>query len=117
VIFEAFNRYAGVGVGENLGYLFTALWTMMVAMVMSSSALPLRTWLGGLGLVSAASIMVGMLEPAGVDPAADIVVIGYILWSLWLALFGASVLRSRHAANRAGETRPARRPVTGVLPV
>src|SRR5688572_4045441 len=29
VTFEAFNQYAGVAVGENLGYLFTALWTVM----------------------------------------------------------------------------------------
>jgi hypothetical protein len=29
VVFEAFNRYAGVAVGEHLGYLFTGLWTAL----------------------------------------------------------------------------------------
>lgn len=91
VIFEAFNRYAGVAVGENLGYLFTALWTLMVALAMFGSGLPWRTWLGGLGLVSAVGIFIGIFEPAGFEPAADIVVIGYILWSLWLLLFGVLV--------------------------
>src|SRR5918997_217827 len=27
VVFQAFNQYAGVAVGEHLGYLFTGLWT------------------------------------------------------------------------------------------
>jgi hypothetical protein len=46
VVFQAFNQYAGVGVGENLGYLFTGLWTMLVALAMFGSPLPLRGWLG-----------------------------------------------------------------------
>src|SRR5215213_9964084 len=39
VVFQAFNQYAGVGVGENLGYLFTGLWTMLVALSMFGSPL------------------------------------------------------------------------------
>jgi hypothetical protein len=31
VVFDAFNRHAGIGVGEHLGYLFTALWTFSIA--------------------------------------------------------------------------------------
>jgi Domain of unknown function (DUF4386) len=92
VVFQAFNQYAGVGVGENLGYLFTGLWSMLVALAMFGSLLPLRGWLGLLGMVSAVSILVGTLEPAGFEPAANIVVIGYILWSIWLALFGIFLL-------------------------
>ena len=95
VVFEAFNRYAGVAVGENLGYLFTALWTVFVALALLGSALPFRRWLSLLGIVSAAAILVGTLEPAGFEPAADIVVIGYILWSLWLAVFGIVLLLPR----------------------
>jgi len=30
-IFDAANRYLGVGVGEHLGYLFTALWTLLIS--------------------------------------------------------------------------------------
>jgi hypothetical protein len=29
-VFRAFHQFLGVGVGEHLGYLFTALWTMLV---------------------------------------------------------------------------------------
>ena len=97
VVFQAFNQYAGVGVGENLGYLFTGLWTGLVALAIFGSPLPFRRWLGLLGMVSAASILVGTLEPAGFEPAANVVVIGYILWSIWLALFGIFLLVSRFA--------------------
>jgi len=95
VVFQAFNHYAGVGVGENLGYLFTGLWTALVALAMFGSPLPFRRWLGLLGVASAACIIVGMLEPAGFGPAADIVVVGYILWSIWLALTGVFILLPR----------------------
>ena len=45
VAFQAFNHYAGVGVGENLGYLFTSLWSVLVALAMFGSPLPFRRWL------------------------------------------------------------------------
>ncbi len=63
-----------------------------------------------LGLVSAASILVGTLEPAGFEPAADIVVVGYILWSVWLAVFGIVLLRTRSLSNQAPQVNPASNP-------
>jgi hypothetical protein len=105
VIFEAFNRYAGVAVGENLGYMFTALWTVLVAVAMLTSALPSGKWLGGLGIVSGISILIGTLEPAGFDVAADIVVVGYILWSIWLAAFGVFLLRGKSFAGQRSPSR------------
>ena len=87
--------------GENLGYLFTGLWTLLVALAMFGSPLPFRRWLGLLGVASAAGIVVGMLEPAGFEPAAEIVVVGYILWSVWLALTGIFLLLPRSLGDRA----------------
>src|SRR5215207_754316 len=107
VVFEAFNRYAGVAVGENLGYLFTALWTVLVALAMFGSALPFRRWLSLLGMASAASVFVGTFEQAGFEPAANIVVVGYILWSIWLALTGILLLLPRSIRNRALQDNPA----------
>ena len=92
VVFQAFNRYAGVGVGENLGYLFTGLWTALVALAMFGSALRFARWVALLGVVSAVGIVVGMLEPVGFEPAANVVVVGYILWSIWLAVTGVLLL-------------------------
>src|SRR5688500_3840600 len=70
VVFEAFNRYARVAVVENLGYLFPAFWTVLVALAMFGSPLPFGRWLGFLGMVSAAGVVVGTLDPAGFEPAA-----------------------------------------------
>jgi hypothetical protein len=104
VVFEAFNRYAGAAVGENLGYLFTSLWTVLVALAMVGSPLPFRRWLALLGMVSAAGIFIGTLEPAGLEPAANIVVVGYILWSLWLALTGVFLLLPKTSRRYAPQS-------------
>src|SRR5215207_6659078 len=107
VVFEAFNRYAGAAVGEKLGYLFTGIWTVLVALAMFGSALPFRRWLSLLGMMSAAGILVGTLEPAGFEPAANIVVVGYVLWSIWLALTGIFLLLTRSNRHRAPQANPA----------
>ena len=44
-LFDAFNHYAGHGVGEHLGYLTTAVWTLLTAVVMVRTGL-LSRWLG-----------------------------------------------------------------------
>jgi hypothetical protein len=100
VTFQAFNRYAGVAVGENLGYLFTGLWTALVAQGMLHSPL-FKPWLGWAGMTAALGILVGTLEPAGFEPAANIVTIAYILWSLWLIVAGIFLLRPTSRASGA----------------
>src|SRR5215210_3830035 len=94
VVFEAFNQYAGAAVGEHLGYLFTGLWTALVALALLQSPLfgRLRRWFGLLGLVSAAGILAGTLEFVGFILAADVVAVAYILWSVWLLAFGIALL-------------------------
>lgn len=93
VVFGAFNQYAGVAVGENLGYMFTGIWTALVALAMMRTP-AFGRWLGWIGLVAAAGILVGTLEPAGLAWAASVVTVAYIGWSVWLALAGILLLRS-----------------------
>ena len=90
VVFQAFHQYLGVAVGEHLGYLFTACWTALIAYrVIIHSSVP---WFGWLGLLCAAGILVGMLEPAGFKRAGMINAIAYIFWSLWLVALGVIIL-------------------------
>jgi hypothetical protein len=90
VVFQAFHQYLGVAVGEHLGYLFTALWTALIAYrVIIHSTLP---WFGWIGMLCSAGILVGMLEPAGFKRAGSINAFAYILWSLWLVALGVIVL-------------------------
>lgn len=48
VVFQAFHRYAGVAIGEHLGYLFTSTWTLMLCIALIQTALvnPVLGWLG-----------------------------------------------------------------------
>jgi Domain of unknown function (DUF4386) len=100
-VFQAFHQYAGVAVGEHLGYLFTGAWTAVIASAMLTAS-PFPRWLGWLGLVAAAGILVGLLEPAGLAVAGTVNALSYVLWSLWLIAAGVTLLRSRP------ETVPAR---------
>src|SRR5687768_16982031 len=82
-VFDAFHQYAGVAIGEHLGYLFTGAWTMTIAAAMLGAP-RFQRWLGWMGVVAASGILFGLLEPAGVGFAGTVNALAYILWSLWL---------------------------------
>ena len=92
VVFLAFNQYAGVGIGEHLGYLFTASWGLLVGLAMLNSAIFPR-WLGWMGMLSSLGILAGVMEPAGVAWAGPVNAIAYILWALWLLMSGVYLLK------------------------
>ncbi|WP_426560912.1 DUF4386 domain-containing protein [Angustibacter sp. McL0619] len=97
VVFQSFNRYLGVAVGEHLGYLFTGAWTVLVGTaVVQSSVAP--AWLGVLGIVFGALLalcsleFVGPFERSGWRVAAMTTPIAYVAWSLWLVALGVALL-------------------------
>lgn len=100
VVFSAFHQYAGVAVGEHLGYLATGAWTLVIATSMLANA-PFSSWLGWLGIASALGILAGMLEPAGFTVAGTINAFAYILWSLWLIATAVVLLRAPASDDRA----------------
>ncbi len=91
VTFQAFHHYAGVAVGEHLGYLFTSVWTLLLslAILQTSVVNPLFGWLG---IVPALGVFMGVFEATGFKAAGVINAISYILWSLWLIALGAALL-------------------------
>ena len=91
VVFQAFHRYAGVAIGEHLGYLFTSIWTALIAVGIIRSPL-FGAWLGWAGLIPALGIFIGILEESGLKIAGVINAVGYILWSIWLILIGIVLL-------------------------
>ncbi|GAA3189838.1 DUF4386 family protein [Nonomuraea roseoviolacea] len=78
-VFAALHAYLGTGVGETLGYLLTAAWTVLVL-----AALPRPPrWFAALGGASALAVAAGVLAPLGV-PGADLAnFAGYVAWSVW----------------------------------
>ena len=69
VVFQAFNRYLGVAVGEDLGLLFTGTWSILVGISITQTYL-LPGWLGVVGIVTGA----------------------VLVWSLWLVITGVFLL-------------------------
>ena len=97
IVFQAFNRYLGVAVGEHLGYAFTGLWTVLagVALVQSDVA---PAWIGVLGIVIGPVLMlcalefVGRHEPGGWKVAERLTPPAYVAWSLWLVATGIALV-------------------------
>lgn len=97
IVFQSFNRYLGVAVGEHLGFLFTGAWTALVgAAILQSSNV--SGWLGVAGIIIGIVLalcsleFVGPFEPAGWKPAAVATPFVYIVWSLWLIATGIALL-------------------------
>lgn len=91
MVFEAFHRYAGMALGEHLGYLSTGVWTFMVGLLMLGAPRFGRL-LGLSGMALALGIASGLLEPAGWAPAGAINAISYLVWALWLMVVGVVLL-------------------------
>ena len=91
VLFQAFHRYAGVAIGEHLGYLFTSIWTALIALAITQSTL-FSAWLGWIGFIPAIGIFIGVFEESGFKAAGAINAISYILWSIWLITLGVVLL-------------------------
>jgi hypothetical protein len=98
MVFEAFHQWAGAGVGEFLGYLFTGLWTWFVAAAMLRQG---QRWRGGIGIASAVGILLGVLETIPLPFAGMVNAAGYTLWSFWMIAWGFSVLVSAVRMSRS----------------
>jgi len=96
-VFEAFHRYAGMGVGEHLGFLSTSVWTAGVALLMWRSPQFGRA-LGLSGVALAGGIACGLLEPAGWALAGAINTYSYLAWAVWLVAVGVRLLLRREGA-------------------
>jgi Domain of unknown function (DUF4386) len=92
------HRILGNLIGETLGYLFTAAWTLLVLVALGRSFAGL--WFTVLGAVSAVLVLAGVLSPLGL-PVIDLAnFIGYVLWSIWLVGLGVLLLLGRpHSAT------------------
>jgi Domain of unknown function (DUF4386) len=97
VVFQAFNRYLGVAVGEHLGYALTGAWTTLAGIALTQTA-AVPGAIGVIGIVIGPALMlcslefVGGHEPSGWKPAERLTPVTYVAWSLWLAATGVALL-------------------------
>ena len=97
VVFQSFNRYLGVAVGEHLGYLFTGAWSILVGVAILQSPV-LHPLVGVAGILIGAVLavcsleFVGPFERDGWKLAGILTPFAYIAWSLWLIVMGIALL-------------------------
>jgi hypothetical protein len=97
VVFQSFNRYLGVAVGEHLGYLLTGAWSVLAGAALVHAA-DTPAWSGVAGIVIGLLLMVcslefiGGFEQNGWKLAAVLTPIAYVAWSLWLIVVGVILI-------------------------
>ena len=94
VVFEAFNRYAGMAIGEHLGFLCTGIWTFLIAAALVKTRF-IPAWLGGLGMALALGVVLGVFEVVGWVFAGPVNALSYLLWAVWLVIAGVQFLRRK----------------------
>jgi len=97
IVFQSFNRYLGVAVGEHLGYGLTGAWTTLTGVALTQSTV-VPGWLGVPGIVIGPILVlcslefVGGREHTGWRLAERLIPITYVAWSLWLIATGIALV-------------------------
>lgn len=100
VVFQAFHQYAGVALGEHLGQMLTALWTLFVSAAMFKSTI-FKAWQGYVGVVIAFLMLFGLVEGFATVVKFDAGVFGllpmisFIGLSFWLVALGLTLVRRK----------------------
>jgi len=96
----AFNRYAGMALGEHLANICLGLWTSLTGWALLKEPLADRR-LGWAGVALGGVAALLALEQLGVAPAlfGTIVDYGFPAWAVWLLLLAASLLRTPPATG------------------
>lgn len=89
--FATANQVLGNLVGETFGYLLTAAWTGLVLTALGARFAG-RLFVA-LGAAAAVPILLGVFSPLQL-PVVDLAnFVGYVLWSVWLLIFAALLVR------------------------
>jgi len=103
--FVTAHHILGNLIGETFGYLFTAAWTLLVLRALTGVIA--GRWFTALGAVGAVLILAGVLSPLNLPLIDTANFIGYVLWSVWLIVFGVLLLVRRPSAGTAVKVAPA----------
>jgi hypothetical protein len=96
-VFRAMHQYLGVGVGEHLGYLFTGTWSVLAGVAVARRDV-IPSWLGWVGVVVGAGLIIGSAEFLGPNEehgwrlAGAAIPILYVVWSIWLLAMGIALV-------------------------
>lgn len=103
--FDLLNHWGGVAIGEHLGQIFTVMFVLALAVPQLISATRLTKSAGLAGLLAALLIAIGLGEGIAIATGTDpgmlglFTVVGYLAFTVWLILTGASLMRSEQAST------------------
>jgi hypothetical protein len=98
--FTTASDILGTAIGETLGYLLTAAWTVLVVIALGRRFA--GRWFPVLGALSAGLVFVGVFSPLDLPVIDTANFFGYVLWSIWLIAFGVVLLRRERRGATAG---------------
>jgi len=87
------NAYAGMAIGEHLGFVGQGMWTLLFALAaLTTRTLP-RT-LSAFGVVFGVGFLVASLEQIGLEALGQLSTPMTAMWFAWLIMTGVSLARS-----------------------
>ena len=96
-IFLAFHTYAGVAIGEHLGFTFLALWLVTGGLALRGTAFP--DWLGWVWVVTGIGTFLGVFEQIGWEAAGLINAGASFLGMLAVMLVGIFLLSKKFSSQ------------------
>jgi hypothetical protein len=108
--FTTASDILGTAVGETLGYILTAVWTVLVVVALGKAFA--GRWFQVLGIAGAALVFVGVLSPLELPVVDTANFFGYVLWSIWLIAFGLLILVHERRATSPAAVVPTQVSVT-----
>ncbi len=91
------NRYAGMAIGEHLGFLGMGLWTLFLGIAVIKQPFIDRR-LGWLAIVLGVATLAFGMEPLGdpFTPLGELTGGVFVVWTTWLILIATNLIRCRH---------------------
>lgn len=88
LIYEILNRYAGMSIGEHLGFIAMGFWTITLGVIIYYH-IEFRKWVGITGIIIGGLILLSVMEHFGGSDApffAMLNVLANVLWIFWLII-------------------------------
>ncbi len=93
IVYEMMNRFAGMSIGEHLGFIAMGSWTILLGIVLINHA-QFKPWLGYAGLFISFLLLISVLEHFGGEDAAMFGTLNFLantLWAIWLVAVAVQI--------------------------
>lgn len=97
IVYEMLNRYAGMSIGEHLGFLAMGSWTICLGIVILKHR-KFYNWVGAMGIIIGMLLVISVSEHFGgtqADLFGKVNFIANTLWTVWLLIIAVMLIRLR----------------------